>query len=47
MTVLYHIYPPYPPEKSGDYFLFPKLKTTTKEAFYHDIPVIQSAVTQV
>ena len=30
-----------------DYFLFPKLKTAMKGAFYDDVPTIQSAVTQV
>ncbi|XP_029178128.1 protein GVQW3-like [Nylanderia fulva] len=30
-----------------DYFLFPKLKTAMKGAFYDDIPAIQAAVTQV
>ena len=30
-----------------DYFLFPKLKTAIKGAFYDDVPTIQSAVTQV
>ena len=34
--------------KNGrDYFLFPKLKTARKGAFYDDVPTIQSAVTQV
>ena len=41
-------YPPYSPDLSPcDYFLFPKLKTTMKGAFYDDVPTIQSAVTQV
>ena len=30
-----------------DYFLFPKLKTKIKGAFYDDIPAIQAAVTEV
>ena len=30
-----------------DYFLFPKLKTAMKGAFYDDVPIIQAAVTQV
>ena len=30
-----------------DYFLFPKLKTAMKGAFYDDVPTIQAAVTQV
>ena len=41
-------YPPYSPDLSPcDYFLFPKLKTAMKGAFYDDVPSIQSAVTQV
>ena len=41
-------YPPYLPYLSPcDYFLFPKLKTAMKGAFYDDVPIIQSAVTQV
>ena len=41
-------YPPYSPDISPyDYFLFPKLKTAMKGAFYDDVPTIQSAVTQV
>ena len=41
-------YPPYSPDLSPcDYFLFPKLKTAKKGAFYDDVPTIQSAVTQV
>ena len=41
-------YPPYSPDLSPcDYFLFPKLKTAMKGAFYDDILTIQSAVTQV
>ena len=41
-------YPPYSPDLSPcDYFLFPKLKTAMKGAFYDDVPTIQSAVTQV
>ena len=30
-----------------DYFLFPKLKTAMKGAFYDEFPTIQSAVTRV
>ena len=41
-------HPPYSPGLSPcDYFLFPKLKTTMKGAFYDDVPTIQSALTQV
>ena len=41
-------YPPYSPDLSPcDYFLFPKLKTAMKGAFYDDVPTIQSALTQV
>ena len=41
-------YPPYSPDLSPcDYFLFPKLKTSIKGAFYDDVPTIQSDVTQV
>ena len=41
-------YPSYSPDLSPcDYFLFPKLKTAMKGAFYDDVPTIQSAVTQV
>ena len=41
-------YPPYSPDLSPcDYFLFPKLKTAMKGAFYDDVATIQSAVTQV
>jgi transposase len=41
-------HPPYSPDLSPcDYFLFPKLKTAMKGAFYDDIPAIQGAVTQV
>ena len=41
-------HPPYSPDLSPcDYFLFPKLKTTMKGAFYYDVPTIQAAVTQV
>ena len=41
-------YPPYSPDLSPcDYFLFPKLKTAMKKAFYDDVPTIQAAVTQV
>ena len=41
-------YPPYSPDLSPcDYFLFPKLKTKMKGAFYDDIPAIQAAVTEV
>lgn len=41
-------HPPYSPDLSPcDYFLFPKLKTAMKGAFYDDIPAIQAAVTQV
>ena len=41
-------YSPYSPDLSPcEYFLFPKLKTATKGAFYDDVPTIQSAVTQV
>ena len=41
-------YPPYSPDLSPrDYFLFPKLNTATKGAFYDDVQTIQSAVTQV
>ena len=41
-------YPPYSPDLSRcDYFLFPKLKTAMKGAFYDDVLTIQSAVTQM
>ena len=41
-------HPPYSPDLSPcDYFLFPKLKTKMKGAFYDDIPAIQAAVTEV
>ena len=41
-------YPPYSPDLSPcDYFLFIKLKTAIKGAFYDDVPTIQSIVTQV
>ena len=41
-------HPPYSPDLSPcDYFLFPKLKTAMKGAFYDDVPTIQAAVTQV
>ena len=41
-------YPPYSPDLSPcDYFLFLKLKTAVKGAFYLDVPTIQSAVRQV
>ena len=41
-------YPPYSPDLSPcDYFLFPKLKTKMKGAFYDDIRAIQAAATEV
>ena len=41
-------HPPYSPDLSPcDYFLFRKLKTKMKEAFYDDIPAIQAVVTEV
>ena len=41
-------HPRYSPDLSPcDYFLFPKLKTKMKGAFYDDIPVIQAGVTEV
>ena len=41
-------HPPYLPDLSScDYFLFPKLKTAMKGAFYDGVPTIQAAVTQV
>ena len=41
-------HPPYSPDLSPyDYFLFPKLKTAMKGAFYDDVPTIQAAVAQV
>ena len=41
-------HPPYSPDLSPcDYFLFPKLKTKMKGAFYDDIPAIQAAVTEM
>ena len=41
-------YLPYSPDLSPcDYFLFQKLKTAMKGAFYDDVPIIQSSVTQV
>ena len=41
-------HPPYSPDISPrDYFLFPKLTTKMKGAFYDDIPTIQAAVTEV
>ena len=41
-------YPPYSLDLSAcDYFLFPKLKTAMKGAFYDDVPTIQTSVTQV
>ena len=40
-------HPPYSPDISPcDYFLFPKLKTKMKRAFYDNIPAIQAAVTE-
>ena len=40
-------HPLYSPDLSPcDYFLFPKLKTAMKGAFYDDVPTIQAAVTQ-
>ena len=40
--------PPYSSDLSPcEYFLFPKLKTAMKGAFYDDSPTIQAAVTQV
>ena len=40
--------PPYSPDLSPcDYFLFPKLKTKMKGAYYDDIPAIQAAVNEV
>ena len=39
-------YPAYSPDLSPcDYFLFPKLKTVMKGAFYDDVPTIQSLCT--
>ena len=39
---------PHSPDLSPcDYFLFPKLKTKIKGAFYDDTPAIQAAVTEV
>ena len=41
-------HPPYSPDLSPrDCFLFPKLKTKMKGAFYDDIPAIEAAVTEV
>ena len=41
-------HPPHSPDLSPcDYFLFPKLKTKMKGAFYDDIPAIQVTVTEV
>ena len=41
-------HPPYSPDLSPcDYFLFPKLKTKIKEAFYDVIPAIQPVITEV
>ena len=41
-------HPQYLPDISPcDYFLFPKVKTKMKRAFYDDIPAIQAAVTEV
>ena len=41
-------YPPYSADLSPcNYFMFPKLKTAMKGAFYDDVLTIQSAVTQV
>ena len=41
-------HPPYSPDLSPcDYFLFPKLKTAIKGAFYDNVSTIQAAVTQV
>ena len=41
-------HPPYWPDLSPcDYFLFPKLKTAMKGAFYDHVPTIQAAVTQL
>ena len=41
-------HPPYSSDLSPcDYFLFSKLKTAMKGAFYDDVPTIQAAVTQV
>ena len=41
-------YHPYSPDLSPcEYFLFPKVKTAMKGAFYDGVPTIQSAVTQV
>ena len=40
--------PLYSPDLSlCNYFLFPKLKTAMKGAFYDDVPTIQEALTQV
>ena len=42
------IHSPYSPDLLPcDYFVFPKLKTAMKGAFYDDVPTIQVAVTQV
>ena len=41
-------HPPYSPDLSPcDYFLFPKLKTAMKGAFYDEVSTIQAAVNQV
>ena len=41
-------HPPYSSDLSPcDYFLFPKLKTKMKAAFYDNIPAIQAVVTAV
>ena len=41
-------HPPYSPDLSPcDYFLFPKLKTAMKGAYYDDVPIIQATATQV
>ena len=41
-------HPPYSHDLSPcDHFLFPKLKTAMKGAFYDNVPTIQSAATQV
>ena len=41
-------HPPYSPDLSPcDDFLFPKLKTAMKGAFYNDFLTIQAAATQV
>ena len=41
-------HPPYSPDLSQcDYFVFPKLKTKMKGAFYDDNPAIQAVITEV